>query len=284
MRKKNGHLPNVVIIGAPKCGTTSLHYYLNLHPQVIMSRQKELNFFIEEKNWKKGIKWYRKQFNGEADVFGEASPLYSNCIQYKKVPQKMQRLIPDARLIYVLRDPIQRILSHYTHAYARGLEKRSLQEALHPLDDSNPYLAFSKYALQLDAYMFYFPINRILILTAEELLKKRDLVMKSVFEFIGVNGQFSSPSFQRLKNTVQEINYQSRFAQRLAKLMENDLIRIIPETMRGRLAKSAFSPFKRRISKPNLDRDSRDKIKKYIMLDLQRLMEITQRRFEEWDL
>jgi hypothetical protein len=67
-------LPNLIIIGAPKCGTTSLHHYLSLHPQISMSREKELNFFIAERNWSKGIAWYAAQFAADNKVRGEASP------------------------------------------------------------------------------------------------------------------------------------------------------------------------------------------------------------------
>jgi hypothetical protein len=59
-----GTLPNLIIIGAMKGGTTSLHYYLNLHPQIWMSREKELYFFVSERNWNKGIEWYKSNFTG----------------------------------------------------------------------------------------------------------------------------------------------------------------------------------------------------------------------------
>ena len=55
-------LPNLIIIGSPKCGTTSLYYYLGLHPEIFMSREKELNFFMEERNWRRGLEWYQAQF------------------------------------------------------------------------------------------------------------------------------------------------------------------------------------------------------------------------------
>lgn len=284
MKKGRGHLPNLVVIGAPKCGTTSLHYYLNLHPQIRMSRQKELNFFIEELNWKKGTDWYRKQFRGEADVYGESSPLYSNCLQYKNVPGKMCGLIPEARLVYLLRDPIQRILSHYIHAYARGLEERSLQDALRPFDDSNPYMAFSRYSLQLEAFMVYYPLSRILVLTAEELKKNRGQALKTVFGFLGVDDNFISPDFRRLKNTIRDVNYQSRFAQALLKTADSGLFHLVPAAVRARMAGLAFSPFWKRIPDPELDGEVTNKIKMYLRADLRRLRKITQCRFEEWEV
>ena len=70
-----GALPNLVVIGAQKCGTSGLHYYLSLHPEVSMSRPKELNFFIEERNWPRGADWYRRHFDAGARVRGESSPV-----------------------------------------------------------------------------------------------------------------------------------------------------------------------------------------------------------------
>src|SRR5215210_59230 len=73
-----GALPNLIVIGGLKCGTTSLHHYLNLHPEVGMSRPKELNFFVEELNWGLGADWYRGHFPPDRAVRGETSPHYTN--------------------------------------------------------------------------------------------------------------------------------------------------------------------------------------------------------------
>ena len=133
-------LPNLVIIGGMKCGTTSLHYYLSQHPEIYMSRDKELDFFIEEKNWHKGIEWYESQFNVQAKVIGETSPNYTCRHCFPGVPKRMNELLPDAKLIYLVRHPIKRIVAHYLHNYSEGLESRDLEETL--LDsETNQYLS-----------------------------------------------------------------------------------------------------------------------------------------------
>ena len=71
-------LPNLIIIGAAKAGTTSLPFYLGLHPHISMSKEKELDFFARERNWNKGIEWYESQFNANVQICGEASPCYTN--------------------------------------------------------------------------------------------------------------------------------------------------------------------------------------------------------------
>ena len=70
-------LPDFIIIGAMKCGTTSLHHYLSLHPDISVSRRKELDFFVAEENWARGLAWYESQFPDKGKVRGEASPKYT---------------------------------------------------------------------------------------------------------------------------------------------------------------------------------------------------------------
>src|ERR1700694_4198191 len=89
-------LPNLIVIGGAKCGTSSLHYYLRLHPEIFMSRQKELNFFIEEMNWSEGLHWYEAQFQNGAQyaIRGESSPQYTRYPIFRGVPERMHQVIP----------------------------------------------------------------------------------------------------------------------------------------------------------------------------------------------
>ena len=90
-KSKKGRLPNLIVIGGQKCATTSLHYYLNLHPQISMSREKELNFF-SERNWHKGIEWYKSNFTGRTKIHGESSPSYTNYPFNKEVPKRLAHI------------------------------------------------------------------------------------------------------------------------------------------------------------------------------------------------
>src|SRR3954453_13232385 len=83
-----GALPNLVVVGAQKCGTSGLHYYLGLHPEISMSRPKELNFFIEERNFSRGVDWYRRHFGPAARVGGESSPKYTAYPQHEGLPER----------------------------------------------------------------------------------------------------------------------------------------------------------------------------------------------------
>ncbi len=205
-------LPNLIVIGAMKSGTTSLHYYLHLHPQIAMSKEKELDYFIEQKNWCNGRIWYESHFTGKAKVYGESSVNYTNFPQVRNVPRRMYYLVPDAKLIYVLRDPIERIISHYIHSYANGNENRSFAKAiLHP---EGEYLCRSKYYMQLEQFLKYYPNSSILIINQEELYINRVNTLQEIFRFLGVDDNFSSPEFSKILRRSSDKRRQSRRIER----------------------------------------------------------------------
>ena len=147
-------LPNLIIIGAQKSGTTSLHDYLGRHPEIGMSRLKELKFFISEGNWRKGKAWYESQFRSDRPIRGEASPQYTYFPEYAGVPERMHSTVPEAKLIYLLRHPLDRIIAQYVHYVDAGTEERTLPEALRELE-GNPYVQRSLYGMQLEQYLPY---------------------------------------------------------------------------------------------------------------------------------
>jgi hypothetical protein len=191
---RSGALPNLIVIGAQKCGTSVLHYYLSLHPEVSMSKPKELNFFIEERNWPRGVDWYAAHFDAEARVRGEASPNYTAFPQHQGVPERMASVVPDAKLIYMIRDPLERIAAHWVHNYAKRREKGTLAETLtHP---NTSYVTRSLYAMQLERFLAYYPKENVLVFQQSELRHQRTETLRRVFEFIGVDPDFHHPRFE----------------------------------------------------------------------------------------
>jgi len=127
-------LPNLLVIGAAKCGTTALHRYLGLHPDIFMSKSKELGFFCSSENWDERLRWYESQF-GAARVRGESSPSYTNCPRNKGVPERMASLVPDARLIYLVRDPVDRVISQYRFGrWVAGYDYGEIEDMLAGVD------------------------------------------------------------------------------------------------------------------------------------------------------
>ena len=112
--------PNLFIIGAMKSGTTTLHEYLDSHPQIAMSRIKEPGFFVEELTLRQGEDWYLSLFEQD-DRFryrGESSTHYTKLPVFRGVAERLSRFNPEARLIYIMRNPIERLVSHYWHNIA----------------------------------------------------------------------------------------------------------------------------------------------------------------------
>jgi hypothetical protein len=249
-----------------------------------MSRTKELNYFITELGWNRGEVWYRSKFRGDAKVYGESSPLYSNCIQHKGVPKRMHATVPEAKLIYVVRDPVERIISQFVHATALRLETRSIADALSSLGDTNPYIAFSKYYMQLDHYLEFYPPSRILLLTMEDLYWNRREVLQRVFRFLEVDDSFYTSKFRFMKNVSADISHTSRIAASIKRITDNELVGLIPASLRNALSKVVFAPFRNTASKPELEQSLRLKIIECLKDDVDHLRESTQLNLEKWCL
>ena len=179
-------LPNFIVIGAMKAGTTSLADQLGSHPEVFMTTPKEPNFFgsIDDENWPKGVSWYEELFAaaGPAKARGEASPVYTMAPRVQGVPKRIESVVPDARLIYLIRNPIERIRSMYIHYLSRG-QILSMSDAL----EQNPaYLDITRYAFQLERYLEHFPREQILVVSSEQLRTERERTLRDILEFIDV--------------------------------------------------------------------------------------------------
>lgn len=275
-------LPNLIIIGAPKSGTSAVHYYLNLHPQIFMSKEKELNFFIAE-NWYKGEKWYQSNFNTDAKIRGESSPAYARYPLYAGVAERMYSHIPEAKLIYIVRDPIERIISHYTMHYALGQENRSLTEVLSNLRN-NMYVEVSCYDMQLAQFLQYYTESKILVITQEELFRKRHQTLKKVFAFLGVDTSIRTIRFSRLINKTRQHRRKNRAALFLEKLPIPGLIERLPPGVRYMTLRAYYFPFTRQVEKPTIDAALRQRLVKYLSHDINSFRKFTGNAFKEWSV
>ena len=181
-------LPNFVVIGAMKAGTVSLGHYLDEHPNVFVGRGgrfNEPNYFIAEQNWPRGRGWYESLFDraGGAAAIGECSPSYTWAHVYRGVPGRMARVVPEARLVYVVRDPVARMQSMYMHQVSAGRERRRAEVAL--LDDR--YLGPSRYGFQLAAFLDHFDRSQVLVIASEELRDRPREALSAVFSHLAVD-------------------------------------------------------------------------------------------------
>jgi len=209
------NLPNLIIPGAMKCGTTSLYNYINLHPEVRMSDLKEPDFFVDtwenlwdlgmpQGQWNRGLDWYCSHFTGTVHIRGEATVNYSKFPHIKGVPQRMYSIIPKARLIYIVRNPIERILSHYVHYIAEGWGRKSLEKLLGDCNN-NYYVNCSRYFMQIEQFLEYYPRRQLLVIKFEELVMNRTETLRAVFNFLEVDETFSHPDFYRVHHPTRKV-------------------------------------------------------------------------------
>lgn len=178
-------LPTFFIIGAQKCGTTSLHHYLRSHPQIAMSEPKEPNFFSTPRDpgaWDDYLATFRDA--ADAIAIGEASTTYTMSPHIGGVPERLLSRVSDPLLIYLVREPVERMRSAYRHALAWGSETRPIADALR----ADPrYVDISRYGYQLDQWLARVPRDRLLVLSLDQLRSDPGATLRRVLEFVGVD-------------------------------------------------------------------------------------------------
>jgi hypothetical protein len=279
-----GALPNLVIIGAAKSGTTSLHRYLDLHPQVAMSKQKELRLF-NRSDWRDRIGWYRTQFDRGAPVRGESTPAYSINPVNGPVPERMRELIPDARLVYVVRDPVDRLVAHWVEWVAVTHERRSLLESLTDYSSPlNPYVTASRYSYQLDWFCEHYDERRILVVDQRDLLERRAETLDEVFAFVGVPPLPDRSGLEALHNVREEKLWLTGlglwFVDRGVGRAGRSAMRQMPAPAR-RLAKHLFA---RPAERPQIEPGLRAELEAFLHEDAERLRARTGRAFAHWSV
>ena len=208
-------LPDFLILGAQKAGTTALYSYLRRHPQIGGPLWKEVSFF--DRHYGRGIRWYRGHFptvarhayvkrrHGRDLIVGEASPGY---LFHPQAPQRAGQVLSGVRLIALLRDPVDRAFSHYQHEVALGREALSFEEALAQENErmagelarmeadpryfshawwNHTYRARGHYAEQLERWLAVFPREQLLVIASEELATEPAATYARVLDFLGAS-------------------------------------------------------------------------------------------------
>ncbi len=166
-------LPDYVIVGMMKSGTTSLYQWLGRQPECALAREKEPDYFSREDVWQRGLEWYGELFADAppGKLVGEASTSYTKPFQSSSLAaRRMASVVPDVRILCVLRHPVERLRSHYRHQVRRSRERRPLLEALR--QPGNEYLALSHYHACLEPYLDTFPRDQICVVRFDDLVSE----------------------------------------------------------------------------------------------------------------
>ena len=208
-------LPDYLIVGAQKSGSTSLYDYLIQHPEVAPAKTKEVHYFSN--NYEKGVSWYRAHFSFSflSGLIGEATPYY---LYHPLAADRIKKTLPGVKIMVVLRDPSSRAISHYHHAVNHGFEETSIKEAFERdlnnykeltsrvydgerivKHQENSYISRGFYVEQLERYYELFDRENILLVKSDEFFDDPQGVLNVVFKFLNIDPDFI-PSDMGVKN------------------------------------------------------------------------------------
>jgi len=291
--RTTGRRPNLFVIGAMKSGTSYLSELLRAHPAVFMSAPKEPSYFVDHEvlrkewpyMWKQGY-WrderaYLSLFAraGKAIIVGEASTAYTKSPMYTRVPERILNFNPQSRFIYIMRDPVERTISHYWHAVRTSHERRSMLAAI---ESDAQYTDVSHYFRQLSEFFQSIAPESVYTLTLEELLADPAEQMRRIYAWLGVDPSFRLPDIGA-KNVTPDMVEHIRglgYLNRLRRsLWYNKVEPHIPPAMRKLGSWLAV----RRVSPTEIDTSE---VKSYLRpLQLRQTQELSlllKRTFPEW--
>jgi len=269
-------LPNLIGIGAAKCGTSALHAYLADHPQIGMTTQKELQHFGSAR-WLEDLTGYARRFDAGCVVRGETSPTYTMDPYVPGVPEQLAAVVPDARFVYMVGDPVRRVVAHWSEHRALTYERRSLEEALADADDPvNPYVAASRYGHQLGRYHEVFAPDRVLVVDQRDLRERRRETLREVFAFAGVDPGHWSAACEAEPNAAEDKFEPNRLGRWVLDRTS------VPLGVRRR---ALFRPVTAGpIRRVELTPPLRGRLQAVLAPDIARFRDLTGRAFAHWDL
>jgi len=232
----HGRFPDFLIIGAARSGTSSLYLYLMRHPRIYLSTPKEPTFFSHPDVFVRGVPWYQSLFEkAETDqLCGEASTTYTRWPHTLDASALLHRVVPRAKLIYLLRHPVERAFSHYRHHMRKGVTM-TFEEAL---SRDSIYVDCSRYTMQIERYLRFFSPTQLLFVFLEDLESKPRNVLPRIQEFLGLDVEdLLEPG--RLRATDSGPEYYIRY--RLESFLERvPTFKPIANRLPSRVRKSVF--------------------------------------------
>ena len=211
----NPHLPNFLIIGVEKGGTTWLHTQLIKHPEIFLPNTKEIHFFnkynsnfIAHDYFNLGLNWYLeffKEYEGQRAI-GEVTPMY---ICDPEAPLRIKKTLPDVKLIVMLRNPVDRAYSHYWMAKHKNHTNLTFKEVIE--QEEPRFIQRGLYYKQLKTYYELFNPNQIIVLFYDEVFKNPEYWLSKVCNFLGVNSTYYQNDSSLSDKVFQASAYRSSF-------------------------------------------------------------------------
>lgn len=229
--------PDFIIIGAMKSATSTLHEQLALQPDFFMSTPKEPFYFSDDEVFSRGREWYLNLFsNAEPNqLCGESSTHYTKLPDYPNTINRMKSELPRIKLIYVLRDPVERLISHYIHQWSQNVFRCDINEAIDRYDE---LVNYSRYAYQIQPYIDTYGRDNILFVFNEALRSRPQAELERVAKFLGIE-----PNRVKWQENLCEQNVSSQRVRRFSgyKLLVDSSVMtflrrsLIPKSFRTRV-------------------------------------------------
>lgn len=301
-RHSDRGMPNLFVIGAMKCGTSSLHHYLGLHPEISMSSIKEPMYFLPEDfraSWRHSPvamsrEEYLALFDARASIRGESSTLYSAYPLWDGIPARIHAEVPDAKLVYLVRDPVERIPSAWVQMVQGGRDAslrtaegpKPLAEQIGDFEDpENIYTWPGMYMTQIGQFLDYFPSEALLVVDSDELRGDRESVITRVFRFLGVDPDFTDPGFLEERNPSRAKKVESGAYIRLTRSRAlRRAVDLLPGAFRERAIRKVRGSLAVQTAKPELTDDLRRRLEDHFRAEVAELREFTGQEFAGWSI
>ncbi|MEM9739552.1 MAG: sulfotransferase [Pseudomonadota bacterium] len=185
MSDDNRWQPDFILVGAMKCGTSTLAKQLDAQDGVFMAMPKEPNYFSDDAVYARGDAWYRSLFNPalEGDLKGEASTHYTKLPTYPQTVTRMARVLDRPRILYMIRNPMNRAVSHYIHEWS---ESRMSNRPEHAFATHSEIVDYGRYGMQIRPYIDSFGAENVMLTSLEQINRDADAAFARICEFLGM--------------------------------------------------------------------------------------------------
>ena len=274
--------PNFIVAGAPKAGTTWLYQCLKEHPDIFVSTPKEVHYFSRDRCYEKGIEWYLSYFqDAEESILGEVCPSY---MYLEKVPPRMHAWNPHVKLIFMVRNPIDRAYSEYCMSIDHWGNKQTIDQAL---SASSQIVHCGLYYQQIQEFLKFFPQQQIQTLLYDDLKKDPERLLKEVYNFLGASKTFKPTILNKRENSRKPpprnmAIYQPIRSLYLRLLKQNPQAEVFLNTMRKKGYLDLFYKVMRGGTYPKLSEDIAHKLALFYKEDISSLSTMLNRDLSHW--
>lgn len=269
-----------MMIGAQKCGTTSIAAQLAGHPQICFCTEKEPGYFHKTEDWRAGLDGYHGLYHPRpGQLLGEASTFYTFFPEFRGTAERLYDYNPALKLLYVMRQPVERIISHYTHNLVREIDTRSPDVAV--FQDPH-YIYRSRYAVQIRPYLELFGPDNVLLLVFEEYKADQIATLYRIAEFLGLDPL----PFDQTDTTPQHQSVGQPYLR--SETLRNFTHTDVFQKMRSVVPAAIRQPIRHKLlsnkieTKPDFSPDTRRALWRMLEDDVNSIEGMLGRRLDEW--